>query len=201
MGELFNIMDAVRLLVNIMDIEDPKKKKESKTYDTICGLKKAFSSWRTVPQYGGTQEAVKTHKHLLNSLAGAFSIDREDFEDEDPRRAVYDTILNHIGEIRTSHDGDLKLIGELSSIFSDPRSGIDFCQLVERTSLVYFSLRPSGLSNERKSHLFDAIIRVADIKQQDLVEKNLTCLFGLALKRASEQVCFDILPVKNFSSK
>ncbi|KAI9552300.1 hypothetical protein GHT06_022664 [Daphnia sinensis] len=190
LGELFNIMDAIRLHLNTMDIDGTKTKKELETYGKICGLKNAFCNWKKekkIPQYGGAQEAVKTHERLLISLTDAFSINREELEDENPRRTIYDAILNHIGEIQLSHDEDLKLIGELSIIFSDPRSAIDFCQFVKRTSLVYFSLRPSALSNERKSRLFEAILRVVDIQQQDLVEKNLSGLFGLALKRASEQ--------------
>lgn len=195
MGELFNIMDAIRFHLNIMDIDGTKTKKESETYGKICGLKNAFCSWnkeKKIPQYGGAQEAVKTHERLLISLTDAFSINREELEDEDPRRVVYDEISNHIGEIQTSHDEDLKLIGELSIVISDPRSGIDFCQYVKRTSLVYFSLRPSALSNERKSRLFEAILRVVDIQQQHPVEKNLSGLFGHTLKRASEKVCFDM---------
>ncbi|KAK4037171.1 hypothetical protein OUZ56_029212 [Daphnia magna] len=190
LGELFNIMDAVRFHLNIMDIDGTKTKKESETYGKICGLKNAFCSWnkdKKIPQYGGAQEAVKTHERLLISLTDAFSINREELEGEDPRRVVYDEISNHIGEIQTSHDEDLKLIGELSIVISDPRSGIDFCQYVKRTSLVYFSLRPSALSNERKSRLFEAILRVVDIQQQHPVEKNLSGLFGHTLKRASEQ--------------
>ncbi|XP_059353277.1 uncharacterized protein LOC130702152 [Daphnia carinata] len=188
LGELFNIMDAIRLLLNITEIDATKTKQVSDTYDKVCSLKNIFYNWKTkskIPRYGGGQEVVQTHDRLLNSLADAFSINSEDLEDS--RRTVYDEISNHIGEIRTFHNKDLELIGELSKIFSDPRSEIDFCRFVERTSPIYFSLCPSGLSIERKIRLFEAILRVVDIKQQDLREKNLSGLFGLTLKRAFEQ--------------